>query len=71
MKDWLNDNPNGLKDAFEQYFKALPVDIRKVSNNSHFPFPLALVIMFCVDIQGSCNYSCMGFRDSCLVITMC
>jgi hypothetical protein len=48
MKDWLNDNPNGLKDAFEQYFKALPPDIRNVSNHSRFPFPLALVIMFCM-----------------------
>jgi hypothetical protein len=32
MKDWLEENPNGLKDAFEQYFKALPADVRKVSN---------------------------------------
>jgi hypothetical protein len=32
MKDWLEENPNGLKDAFEKYFKALPENVRKVSN---------------------------------------
>lgn len=32
MKDWLENNPNGMKDAFEQYFKALPADGRKASN---------------------------------------
>jgi hypothetical protein len=40
MKDWLEDNPNGLKDAFETYFKALPPEVRKVSN---FPSPLPLI----------------------------
>jgi hypothetical protein len=32
MKDWLEENPNGLKDAFEKYFKALPKNVKKVSN---------------------------------------
>jgi hypothetical protein len=47
MKDWLGENPNGLKDAFEQYFKALPADVRKVSNHtgSNFPFSLALTLV--------------------------
>ena len=45
MKDWLEENPNGLKDVFEQHFKVLPVDARKVSNPSSFSFlpTLALV----------------------------
>jgi hypothetical protein len=30
MKDWLLENPNGLKGAFEEYFKALPADVKKV-----------------------------------------
>jgi hypothetical protein len=34
MKEWLEDNPNGLKHAFEEYFKALPADVRKVSDCS-------------------------------------
>jgi hypothetical protein len=45
MKDWLGENPNGLKDAFEQYFKALPADVRKVSNHSNFSFSLALTLV--------------------------
>jgi hypothetical protein len=40
MKDWLEENPNGLKDAFEEYFKALPVDVKKVHSCSNSPFPL-------------------------------
>ncbi len=32
MKDWIEENPNGLKDMFELYFKALPMNVRKVSN---------------------------------------
>ena len=39
MRDWLEENPNGLKDTFEQYFKSLPVDVRKVSH-SDLIFPL-------------------------------
>ena len=39
MKDWLEKNPNSLKDTFEQYFKALPPDTRKVSNHVCFPLP--------------------------------
>jgi hypothetical protein len=31
MKDWLEENPNGLKDAFEKYYKALPADAKRVS----------------------------------------
>jgi hypothetical protein len=46
MKDWLEENPDGLKDAFEQYFKALPPDVRKVSNDSNFTFPLTLTLLF-------------------------
>jgi hypothetical protein len=42
MKDWLEENPNGLKDAFEQYFKALPPDVRKVSIHSNFTFAFVL-----------------------------
>ena len=29
MKEWLDENPNGSKDAFETYFKALTPDIKK------------------------------------------
>jgi hypothetical protein len=45
MKDWLEDNPNGLKDAFEKYFKELPVDVRKVRkcSYSHILFTLTLL----------------------------
>jgi hypothetical protein len=32
MKDWLEENPDGLKDMFELYFKALTMDVRKVRN---------------------------------------
>ena len=45
MKDWLEENPNGLKDAFEQHFKALPADARKVSNPSSFSFLPALTLV--------------------------
>jgi hypothetical protein len=45
MKDWLEENPNGLKDAFERYFKALPVDARKVSNCSGFWFTPFLTLI--------------------------
>jgi hypothetical protein len=30
MKDWLRENPNGSKVAFEKYFKALSADVKKV-----------------------------------------
>ena len=40
MKDWLEENPNGTKDAFELFFKALPADARKASIHSNSPFPL-------------------------------
>jgi len=32
MKDWLEQNSNGSKDAFEKYFKALAPDVKKVCN---------------------------------------
>jgi hypothetical protein len=32
MKDWLEENLNGLKDVFEKYFKAFSENVRKVSN---------------------------------------
>jgi hypothetical protein len=35
MKDWLQENPGGSKDAFEHYFKALPADVKKVRDR-HF-----------------------------------
>ena len=47
MKEWLEENPNGSKDAFEQYFKALSASVRKVSSCSYSPFPVALTL-FCV-----------------------
>jgi hypothetical protein len=40
MKEWLEENPNGSKDAFERYFKTLPADVSKVRNHSNCPFPL-------------------------------
>ncbi len=43
MKDWLEENPNGSKDAFELYFKALPPDLRKVSDQYISSFPLILI----------------------------
>ena len=46
MKDWLEVNTNGTKDAFEQYFKALPTDVRKASNHSNFPFLLGLTLVY-------------------------
>ncbi len=30
MKEWLQENPNGSKGAFEKYFKGLSADVRKV-----------------------------------------
>jgi hypothetical protein len=33
MKDWLEQNPNGSKDGFESYFKALSPDEKKVRGN--------------------------------------
>jgi hypothetical protein len=30
MKEWLEQNPNGSKDAFEKHFKALSQDEKKV-----------------------------------------
>jgi hypothetical protein len=47
MKDWLEENPDGTKDSFERYFKALPADVRKVSNHSNFPFPPTLTRVAC------------------------
>jgi hypothetical protein len=52
MKDLLEENPNGLKDSFEQYFKMLPTHVRKVSNYN-FPIPLALTL-FCVQTYKDC-----------------
>jgi len=46
MKDWLVENATGTKDAFEQYFKTLPADVRKVSNHSNFPLSLALTLVY-------------------------
>jgi len=40
MKDWLDENPSGSKDAFEKYFKALPMDIRSVSTATSYLLPL-------------------------------
>lgn len=40
MKNWLHENPNGSKDAFEKYFRALPADVKKVRDQ---PFPLSLL----------------------------
>jgi hypothetical protein len=46
MKDWLKGNPDGLKVDFEQHFKALPADIRKVSisHDDHDPISLVLIL---------------------------
>jgi hypothetical protein len=44
MKDWLEENPNGSKDAFELYFKDLTVDVRKVRNRYILSFPLILIL---------------------------
>lgn len=38
MKDWLLENPNGSKDAFEKHFKALPAGIKKV-RDQYLPSP--------------------------------
>lgn len=43
MKDWLQENPNGSKDAFEKYFKALSADVKKVSQS--LPSLLLLIIL--------------------------
>lgn len=45
MQDWLEENPNGLKDTFEKYFKALSENVRKVSSCSNSPFPFALTLL--------------------------
>jgi hypothetical protein len=42
MKDWLDENPNGSKDAFEKYYKALDTDIKKVCDAS---FPTLLILI--------------------------
>ena len=44
MKDWLNTNPNGSKDVFETYFKALPVPAKKVCDQ-YFPSLLTLILL--------------------------
>jgi hypothetical protein len=33
MKEWLDENPNGSKDAFETYFKALTPEVKKVCSD--------------------------------------
>jgi hypothetical protein len=38
MKDWLQVNPNGSKEAFEKYFKALSADAKKVC---YQPIPIS------------------------------
>ena len=39
MKEWLEQNPNGSKDAFEKYFKALTQDVKKVCDDTNDSFP--------------------------------
>lgn len=62
MRDWLERNPNGLKDAFETYFKTLPADVKKVSNLINFTLLLALNVFVCrhtrsVPLQQYASYS--------------
>ena len=55
MKDWLEQNPNGLKDTFKEYFRALSADARKVSTaTSCF---LLLDSISPIDIQRLCYWS--------------
>jgi hypothetical protein len=65
MKDWLEENPSGSKEAFEQYFKALPADARKVSNRTgrRFPFPLFLTLV-CTQIYKDRASSAVGVLAS-------
>ena len=44
MTDWLHENPNSSKDAFEKHFKALPADLKKVHDQS-FPSLLTLDLL--------------------------
>jgi hypothetical protein len=46
MKEWLLDNPNGSKDAFEKHFKAIPADVKKVCDLLPFPSLLALILLY-------------------------
>jgi hypothetical protein len=47
MKEWLIENPNGSKDAFEKYFKAIPANIKKVCGDS---LPSILTLILCMQI---------------------
>ncbi len=64
MKDWLEENPNGLKEVFEQYFKTLPADARKVSNHRRFPFPPILTLV-CMQIYKDHATAAVGVLVSC------
>jgi hypothetical protein len=70
MKDWLQENPDGLKDAFEQYFKALPAEARKVSNRGSFPFPACSYPSLRTDIQRPCHRGCEYLNGLPLTNTM-
>jgi hypothetical protein len=55
MKDWLEQNPNGSKNAFEEYFKALTPDVIKVCNimNNFAATPLLMRHFFGRNIKIS------------------
>lgn len=48
MKEWLERNPNGSKDAFEKHFKALSQDEKKVCYTVVQTIHFVLIIPFIV-----------------------
>ena len=55
MRNWLEENPNGLKNTFEKYFKMFLVDVRKASTALHGLYCIYSDLY--VDIQGLCHCS--------------
>ena len=68
MKDWLEKNPNGLKDTFEKYFKELPADVKNVGYCSNFPFPFALTPFYVQTYKTRASAAVFDFYLVCCYI---
>jgi hypothetical protein len=50
MKDWLEQNLNGLKDAFERHFSALTPDVKKVGHDMNDSASITLLIPLSTEV---------------------
>jgi hypothetical protein len=61
MKEWLEQNPNGSKVAFETYFKALTHGDKKVCSNSNDSPSIPL--LFLLSTQKYKDLAAAAVRD--------